>query len=237
MGSESERRPVMLITGGSRGIGAAIARAAAGQYDVVVNYAADDAAAAAVAADIGGRCAVATVRADVGDEQEVMALFAAVDESFGRLDVLVNNAGLAGGSRGIGAAVARAAAADYDVVVNYAADDVAAAAVAEDIGGRCAVATVRADVGDEQEVMALFAAVDARFGRLDVLVNNAGIAGGYGGVESIDGAMRATRPGGAWRWKSLSMRPGRTALTRMPTGASSFARPTVIVSIAPLDAA
>jgi NAD(P)-dependent dehydrogenase (short-subunit alcohol dehydrogenase family) len=98
-----------------------------------------------------------------------------------------------GGSRGIGAAVVRLAAArGYDVVVNYATAPDAAEHVAEEArssGARALV--VRADVGVGAEVLRLFAAVDAEFGRLDVLVNNAGIAGGYGTIDCVDEVMLA----------------------------------------------
>lgn len=87
-------RPVLLVTGGGRGIGAATARLGASRgYAVAVNFLHDDAAAAEVVAQIqaGGGEAMA-VRADVSTEAGVMELFAAVDAWHGRLDALVNNA-------------------------------------------------------------------------------------------------------------------------------------------------
>jgi NAD(P)-dependent dehydrogenase (short-subunit alcohol dehydrogenase family) len=87
---------VVLITGGSRGIGAATALLAAGQgYAVGVNYRRDEAAAASVVAQIeaaGGR-AVA-LHADVSDEADVVAMFQRLDEALGPLTALVNNAGI-----------------------------------------------------------------------------------------------------------------------------------------------
>ncbi len=89
-------KPVMLVTGASRGIGAAISRlAAAGGYAVVVNYAASGEAAAALVEEIGNNSFA--VQADVGDEAAVLAMFAEIDARCGHLDVLVNNAGIAGG--------------------------------------------------------------------------------------------------------------------------------------------
>jgi NAD(P)-dependent dehydrogenase (short-subunit alcohol dehydrogenase family) len=92
-----------------------------------------------------------------------------------------------GASRGIGAATARAAGkAGYRVVVNYASAEPAAAAVVREIdsaGGR-AVA-IRADVAVEEDVLRLFAETDRRFGRLDALVNNAGIAGRSGRLDQL----------------------------------------------------
>lgn len=88
--------PVMVITGASRGIGAATARLAATRgYDVVISYVSNEAAAQAVAQEVraAGRQAL-PVRADSADPEQVARLFAAVDETFGRLDVLVNNAGI-----------------------------------------------------------------------------------------------------------------------------------------------
>ncbi|WP_404482963.1 SDR family oxidoreductase [Pseudomonas sp. HT11] len=90
--------PVILITGGSRGVGAATARLAAARgYDVAISYVSDQAAALAVANDVkaAGRRTLA-VRADSAEPEQVAALFAAIDREFGRIDVLVNNAGILG---------------------------------------------------------------------------------------------------------------------------------------------
>jgi NAD(P)-dependent dehydrogenase (short-subunit alcohol dehydrogenase family) len=86
----------LLITGGSRGIGAAAAILAAQRgWDVAINYTRDAAAAERVAAQVraAGRRAL-VVQADVAEEAEVLAMFAAVDREFGRLGGLVNNAGV-----------------------------------------------------------------------------------------------------------------------------------------------
>jgi NAD(P)-dependent dehydrogenase (short-subunit alcohol dehydrogenase family) len=89
-------RKVVLVTGGSRGIGAATALLAAQRgYAVAVNYLRDADAADAVVARIAaaGGEAVA-LRADVAVESDVIGLFSRVDARFGRLDALVNNAGV-----------------------------------------------------------------------------------------------------------------------------------------------
>jgi NAD(P)-dependent dehydrogenase (short-subunit alcohol dehydrogenase family) len=89
---------IVLITGSSRGIGAATARLAAAQgYDVAVNYTRDKEGAAAVVADIEkvGRRAVA-IQADVGREDDVARLFETIDRNLGRLTDLVYNAGITG---------------------------------------------------------------------------------------------------------------------------------------------
>jgi NAD(P)-dependent dehydrogenase (short-subunit alcohol dehydrogenase family) len=87
---------VILITGASRGIGAATARLAGARgYAVCVNYLKNRAAADAVVADItakGGR-AIA-VAADVSQEPEVLGLFETVDREMGTISALVNNAGI-----------------------------------------------------------------------------------------------------------------------------------------------
>lgn len=87
---------VMLITGASRGIGAATARLAAAQgYALCLNYRQRREAAEALVDEIvaAGGQAIA-IQADVADEPQVMRLFAELDQRFGRLDVLVNNAGM-----------------------------------------------------------------------------------------------------------------------------------------------
>ena len=90
------KAPIILITGGSRGVGAATARLAAAQgYDVALSFVSNEAAAQAVAADVrsAGRRAL-PLRADNADPEQVAQLFAAIDREFGRIDVLVNNAGM-----------------------------------------------------------------------------------------------------------------------------------------------
>jgi NAD(P)-dependent dehydrogenase (short-subunit alcohol dehydrogenase family) len=87
---------VLLVTGGSRGIGASVCRkAAAAGWTVVINYVANDEAANALAEEIratGGKAG--TAKGDAGTEEGIASIFSAVDDHFGRLDGFVNNAGV-----------------------------------------------------------------------------------------------------------------------------------------------
>lgn len=94
--SDASARKVALITGASRGIGAAIAtRLAADGFAVVINYARGADAAEALAQAISAQGGVAlTAGADVADPQAVARLFDATETAFGGVDVVVNNAGI-----------------------------------------------------------------------------------------------------------------------------------------------
>ncbi len=91
-----DKQPIMLITGGSRGIGAATALMAAERgWQVAISYLGNASAADAVVAQIraNGGNALA-VQADVGVDEDVQRLFETVDDKLGRLGSLVNNAGM-----------------------------------------------------------------------------------------------------------------------------------------------
>ncbi|MCB1891842.1 MAG: SDR family NAD(P)-dependent oxidoreductase, partial [Rhodocyclaceae bacterium] len=95
---------------------------------------------------------------------------------------------ITGGSRGIGAATARlAAASGYAVCISYLRNSEAADAVVQDIvnaGGKAMA--VAADVSVEDDIMRLFEQVDAQLGRVTALVNNAGILERHMRVEEMD---------------------------------------------------
>src|SRR5262249_26463862 len=90
--------PILLVTGASRGIGAAIAKLAGSRgFDVAVNYLRDRKSADAVVAAIEskGRRAIA-VQADMASEADIVRMFKAVDDGLGRLTHLVYNTGITG---------------------------------------------------------------------------------------------------------------------------------------------
>jgi NAD(P)-dependent dehydrogenase (short-subunit alcohol dehydrogenase family) len=85
---------VLVVTGGSRGIGAAVARAAhARGFAVCVGYANDDAAADRLCSDLPG---IVAVRADLADPASATALLDAAEAAFGPVTALVNSAGMTG---------------------------------------------------------------------------------------------------------------------------------------------
>jgi 3-oxoacyl-[acyl-carrier protein] reductase len=94
--SQRLKGKVAVVTGASKGIGAAIARHLADEgAAVVVNYASSKQGADRVVAEITGKGGRAlAVQADVAKPDDIRRLFAAAREAFGRLDVLVNNAGI-----------------------------------------------------------------------------------------------------------------------------------------------
>jgi 3-oxoacyl-[acyl-carrier protein] reductase len=87
-------KKVALITGGARGLGRHISRAFLEQgYKVAINYLNSDEKAEEIVAQAGD-CAI-SLKADVGDSSQVRKMIELIEERFGRLDVLINNAGIA----------------------------------------------------------------------------------------------------------------------------------------------
>lgn len=89
------KRPVCLITGASAGIGAACVRLGATDYDFVLAYRTnvDGANAAKSAVEAAGGSAI-TVQADVANPEDINRIYKAADDAFGRIDLLINNAGI-----------------------------------------------------------------------------------------------------------------------------------------------
>lgn len=101
--NQNQAAPVALVTGGSRGIGRAVAVALAKQgWNVCFSYVTNAAAAEEAAASIkaaGGRALA--VKADVANREDIKRLFETAIKEFGRIDALVNNAGIIGEPRSI----------------------------------------------------------------------------------------------------------------------------------------
>jgi len=91
-----------------------------------------------------------------------------------------------GASRGIGAAVARLAAKQFAVAVNFVTNKIAAQHVVDEInssGGRALA--IQGDVGRESDILNLFETAERKLGPIGALVNNAGITGGVSTVENL----------------------------------------------------
>jgi len=89
----NESEPVALVTGASRGLGRIIAlRLSENGYRVIVNYHSSDDKAYSVVREIGGDSHA--IKADVGDMDQVKGMTAEIEERFGRLDAVINNAGI-----------------------------------------------------------------------------------------------------------------------------------------------
>jgi NAD(P)-dependent dehydrogenase (short-subunit alcohol dehydrogenase family) len=97
-----------------------------------------------------------------------------------------------GGSRGIGAAVARQAAAHgYDIAINYRQEQAVAEVLAAELQARHGVRVIAtgADIADETAIARMFAEIDARLGTVTHLVNNAGVTGRSGRLDATDSAV------------------------------------------------
>ena len=98
-----------------------------------------------------------------------------------------------GGSRGIGAAIAKLLGANgYSVAVNYARDQAAAQRVVDDLlGAGSRAIAIQGDVSCEADVSRVFETTESQLGPVRALVNNAAITGGFARVDQIDGARLA----------------------------------------------
>ncbi|MEX2647780.1 MAG: SDR family NAD(P)-dependent oxidoreductase [Alphaproteobacteria bacterium] len=187
---------VMVVTGAGRGIGAAIARIAAREgWDVAINFnrSKDKAEAVATQLRAAGRRAV-TVRADMGDEAQILRLFETVDRELGPIESLVNNAAIDHETL-----IADAALADVHRVfaVNIFGPMIAA---------REAVRRMSTARGGQGGVIVNISSISARYGGLpkDVIY-----AASKGALDSF--SLGLAREVGREGIRVVSVRPGITA--------------------------
>ncbi|MEZ5923807.1 MAG: glucose 1-dehydrogenase [Hyphomicrobiaceae bacterium] len=190
---------VMIVTGGSRGIGAGIARKAAGAgYAVAINYTrSKEAAEALVGAirDAGG--AAIGVQADVARHEDVTHLFAETSTKLGRPDVLVNNAGIA-----VSTSLADCRPEDIDSVFGVNARGVLLCA-------REAVRTMATERGGKGGVIINISSISALYGGLP---NDVIYASSKGAVDALTlGLAKEVAKSGI---RVCGVRPGLT-LTEM----------------------
>jgi NAD(P)-dependent dehydrogenase (short-subunit alcohol dehydrogenase family) len=140
---------VALVTGGSRGIGAAIAHALADRgADVAISYSASGAQAQAVAAELGAKGVRAhAFQADQADQAQVAGLVQSVAAHFGRLDILVNNAGVFYPGM-IGDPNTDVVALDRQLAINYSAVVTAIRAAAALLGEGGRIITIGSALAD-----------------------------------------------------------------------------------------
>ena len=140
------------------------------------------------------------------------------------IDLAGRTALVTGSSRGIGRACAlRLAQAGADIVVNYITSQSAATSVAEEIRGLGRrVATVKADVGEDEDIEALMEFVGERFGRLDILVSNAATGGFRELMDARRGHLEAAMNTNALALVSLTQ-SARPLLERAPKRAKVIA--------------
>jgi NAD(P)-dependent dehydrogenase (short-subunit alcohol dehydrogenase family) len=196
--------PILLITGASRGIGAATARLAARRgFDIAVNYLQDGASAAAVVADVvaAGRRAIA-VQADMSKEADIERMFATVDEKLGRLTHFVYNTGITGPPSRLEALATRDA--QEILTINVLGAFIAA---------RAAVARLSTRKGGQGGAMVLLSSVAATIGGANEFVM---YAASKGAIESMTLGLSRELAGDGIRVNAVA--PGVIATEIHPPG-------------------
>jgi NAD(P)-dependent dehydrogenase (short-subunit alcohol dehydrogenase family) len=196
--------PILLITGASRGIGAATARLAARHgYDVAVNYLKDRASADAVVADVeaAGRRAIA-VQADMAQEADIERMFATVDDKLGRLTHFVYNTGITGPAARVEALATKDAL--EILMINVLGAFIAA---------RAAIPRLSAKKGGRGGVMVLLSSVAATIGGANEFVM---YAASKGAIESMTLGLSRELAGDGIRVNAVA--PGVIATDIHPPG-------------------